>query len=79
MAQPLMNEDPPYLLRRDDHGVTTLTLNRGDRLNPLSEAMMTVLQREIDAIATDPRLNDDQKQAMLAIYRSFVAGDTTTP
>ena len=53
MAQPIINEDPPYLLRRDDHGVTTLTLNRGDRLNPLSEAMMTVLQREIDAIATD--------------------------
>jgi enoyl-CoA hydratase/carnithine racemase len=52
MAQPLMNEDPPYLLRRDDHGVTTLTLNRGNRLNPLSEAMMTVLQQEIDAIAT---------------------------
>ncbi|MFZ9238111.1 MAG: enoyl-CoA hydratase/isomerase family protein, partial [Burkholderiaceae bacterium] len=53
MAQPLMNEDPPYLLRRDDHGVTTLTLNRGNRLNPLSEAMMTVLQQEIDAIAAD--------------------------
>jgi hypothetical protein len=33
----------------------------------------------IDAIATDQRLNDDQKQAMLAIYRSFVAGDTSTP
>ena len=30
----------------------------------------------IDAIATDPRLNDEQKQAMLAIYRSFVADDT---
>ena len=53
MAQPLMNEDPPYLLRQDDHGVTILTLNRGDRLNPLSEAMMTVLQHEIDAIAAD--------------------------
>ncbi|MFZ9108445.1 MAG: helix-turn-helix domain-containing protein [Ilumatobacteraceae bacterium] len=31
----------------------------------------------VDAIATDPRLSDDQKQAMLAIYRSFVADDTT--
>ena len=30
----------------------------------------------VDAIATDPRLNDEQKQAMLAIYRSFVADDT---
>ena len=31
----------------------------------------------VDAIATDPGLSDDQKQAMLAIYRSFVADDTT--
>lgn len=31
----------------------------------------------VDAIATDPLLSDDQKQAMLAIYRSFVADDTT--
>lgn len=30
----------------------------------------------VDAIATDPRLSDEQKQAMLAIYRSFVADDT---
>jgi transcriptional regulator with XRE-family HTH domain len=30
-----------------------------------------------DAIVTDTRLNDEQKQAMLAIYRSFVADDTT--
>jgi transcriptional regulator with XRE-family HTH domain len=31
----------------------------------------------VDAIVTDTRLNDDQKQAMLAIYRSFVAEDST--
>ena len=30
----------------------------------------------VDAVANDTRLNDEQKQAMLAIYRSFVAGDT---
>jgi len=53
MAQPLTNQEPPYLLRRDEHGVATLTLNRGDRLNPLSEAMMDALQEEIDAIASD--------------------------
>jgi enoyl-CoA hydratase/carnithine racemase len=51
-----MNEDPPYLLRRDENGVTTLTLNRGDRLNPLSQAMMDVLQHEINAIAADSRV-----------------------
>ncbi len=53
MAQPLMNEDSPYLLRRDENGITTLTLNRGDRLNPLSQAMMDVLQHEINVIAVD--------------------------
>jgi len=30
----------------------------------------------IDAIANDPALDADQKAALLAIYRSFVAGDT---
>jgi len=53
MAQPLTKEETPYLLRRDERGVTTLTLNRGDRLNPLSESMMDVLQHEVDSIAND--------------------------
>lgn len=53
MAQPLTQPEPPYLLRHDESGVTTLTLNRGDRLNPLSEAMMSALQTELDAIAAD--------------------------
>ncbi len=30
----------------------------------------------VDALANDTRLNDEQKQAMLAIYRSFVVGET---
>ena len=30
----------------------------------------------VDAVANDTRLNDEKKQAMLAIYRSFVVGDT---
>lgn len=30
----------------------------------------------VSAIATDARLSDEQKQAILAIYRSFVADDT---
>jgi len=29
----------------------------------------------VDAVANDTRLNDEQKQAMLAIYRSFVVGE----
>ena len=30
----------------------------------------------VDAVANDTRLNDEQKQVMLAIYRSFVVGET---
>ncbi|TFH86891.1 enoyl-CoA hydratase [Billgrantia azerbaijanica] len=45
-------DDP--LLREDKDGAVYLTLNRPDKFNTLSEAMLTVLQRELDAIAADP-------------------------
>jgi enoyl-CoA hydratase/carnithine racemase len=41
------------LLRRDDDGVTTLTLNRPEARNALSVAMMTALHEAIDGIAKD--------------------------
>lgn len=44
----------PYVLRSDAGGVTTLTLNRGDRFNPLSAAMIAALEGELAAIADDP-------------------------
>jgi enoyl-CoA hydratase/carnithine racemase len=46
-------EDAPYLLRRDDDGVTTLTFNRPKEMNALSEGMLAALQNELDAIAED--------------------------
>ncbi|MEK0443829.1 MAG: helix-turn-helix domain-containing protein [Ilumatobacteraceae bacterium] len=45
---------------------------RAGMLDPKDAAPNAV----IDAIANDPALDADQKAAMLAIYRSFVAGDT---
>ncbi|QOR40002.1 enoyl-CoA hydratase [Billgrantia diversa] len=42
------------LLREDNDGAVYLTLNRPDKFNTLSEAMLTALQRELDAIAVDP-------------------------
>ena len=44
----------PYVLnQRDDRGVVTLTLNRPQQFNALSEEMMAALQTELDALARD--------------------------
>jgi enoyl-CoA hydratase/carnithine racemase len=44
---------PAILLRRDQDGVTTLTLNRPSQFNSLSEEMLTELQTQLEAIAKD--------------------------
>ncbi len=53
MTQNAINSDAPYVLHERAGGIVTLTLNRGEKLNPLSEEMLTVLQTELDAIAGD--------------------------
>src|SRR5258706_4252757 len=45
--------EAPWVLREDKDGVATLTLNRGDRMNPLSTAMLSALQAELDRVAKD--------------------------
>jgi enoyl-CoA hydratase/carnithine racemase len=45
-----------HVLREDGEGITTLTMNRGDRLNPLSTAMLAALQAELDRVAADPAI-----------------------
>ena len=53
----MLTTHDPILLRHDDgRGVTTLTLNRPQAFNSLSEDMLAALQRELDALATDDRL-----------------------
>jgi len=44
----------PVLLRHDDGGVATLTMNRPRQFNAISMAMLEAMQRELDAIAVDP-------------------------
>lgn len=44
---------PPFVLRHDDHGIATLTLNRAAQRNPLSEGMLAALTAELDAITSD--------------------------
>ena len=44
---------PPILHTRDDRGVHTLTLNRANTFNALSEEMLAALQAALDFIALD--------------------------
>ena len=44
----------PLVLSSKEGGVASLTMNRGERFNLLSSAMLAALQRELDAIAADP-------------------------
>lgn len=50
-AQPLTNE--PVLLRQDHAGISRLTLNRPTHFNALSEALLTALQENLEAIKND--------------------------
>jgi enoyl-CoA hydratase/carnithine racemase len=43
----------PFVLTTVENGVTTLTLNRPQRFNPLSIQMIAAIQAELDAIASD--------------------------
>jgi enoyl-CoA hydratase/carnithine racemase len=47
-------DDRPLVLRDQAAGVLTLTLNRGERFNPLSAAMIAAIAAELRAIADDP-------------------------
>jgi enoyl-CoA hydratase/carnithine racemase len=65
-----MSEQPFVRVARAG-GVTTLTLNRGERFNPLSSAMIAALQTELDAVAQDSSV---QAVVIAAEGRGFSAG-----
>lgn len=48
-----MSENTNLLLREDHHGITTLTLNRPDKFNALSEGLIAALTETLDAIKAD--------------------------
>jgi enoyl-CoA hydratase/carnithine racemase len=50
----MSTQEPLVLREMDSRGVVTLTLNRPQAFNSLSEGMLTALQQEIDRIAADP-------------------------
>lgn len=47
------NGETPHVARKDDGGIVTLTLDRGDRFNPLSSAMIQALEARLDEVAAD--------------------------
>jgi enoyl-CoA hydratase/carnithine racemase len=61
----------PYVLRQQTGGVVTLTLNRPNKFNPLSEEMMTALQAELNKITTDPQV---RVVILAAEGKAFCAG-----
>ncbi len=52
-TEPRTPADAPLVVRRDDAGVVRLTLNVGQRYNPLSRAMIAALQTELDRVGED--------------------------
>jgi enoyl-CoA hydratase/carnithine racemase len=61
----------PFILSGREGGVARLTLNRPERFNPLSSAMITALQAELDAIASDTSV---RVVILAAAGRGFCAG-----
>ena len=67
----LTTDDPLLIGQRDARGVVTLTLNRPQAYNALSEAMLDALQRELDALAQDTTL---RVLVIAGAGRAFCAG-----
>jgi enoyl-CoA hydratase/carnithine racemase len=56
MNAPLDAAVAPYVLTHTEQGICRLTLNRGERYNPLSRAMLAALQDELSRIAAEPSI-----------------------
>ena len=61
----------PLVLAETRDGVCTLTMNRGDRFNALSRAMIAALETELDRLATD---KEARVVVLAANGRGFCAG-----
>ncbi|MBC3862916.1 enoyl-CoA hydratase [Undibacterium jejuense] len=65
------NASSALLLRQDEAGVTTLTLNHGERFNVLSEEMLTELLSALKTIAQDTQV---RVVVLAAAGKAFCAG-----
>jgi len=70
MNAPRETAAAPFVLATTRDGVCTLTLNRGDRFNPLSQDMIAALEAELDRLARD----DARVVVLAAEGKGFCAG-----
>ncbi len=70
-AAPETLANEPVLLREDAGPICTLTLNRPDQYNALSEALLDALQDAVDSIAGDPSI---RVVVLAARGKAFCAG-----
>jgi enoyl-CoA hydratase/carnithine racemase len=71
MAASQVSASAPLLLRDDRDGIRTLTLNRPDQFNALSEVLIDELRAALDATARDP---DVRVVVIAGAGRAFCAG-----
>ena len=65
----------PFVLAQTASEICTLTLNRGDRFNPLSTAMIAALDTALDAVGNDKNV---RVVVLAATGRAFCAGHDLT-
>ena len=75
MNAPLDAGIAPYVLVDTRDGIATITLNRGDRFNPLSTAMIAAISAALDGIAAD---ESARVVVLAAAGRAFCAGHDLT-
>lgn len=71
MAAVMQQEAEALVLRHDEGGVRTLTLNRPGQFNALSQPMLEALLAELEAVATAP---DVRAVVIAGAGRAFCAG-----
>jgi enoyl-CoA hydratase/carnithine racemase len=71
MSTPVATTVTPFVLADTRDGVRTLTLNRGERFNPLSYDMLAALEAALDEVAADSAV---RAVVLAGAGRGFCAG-----
>src|SRR5678815_5516638 len=68
---PTMSSNPPVLSSRDARGVVTLTLNRPESFNALSEELIAALRNKLETVGAD---ESARVVVLAAAGKAFCAG-----